>query len=293
MSNGEMPERTTDMSGKVVLVTGATSGIGEATATRLAALGATVLAVGRTAPRGRAAVERIRASSATAAVRMLVADLAKQDDVRALAGEVNGSIGRLDVVINNAGVDVGARSVTPDGLELTFAVNYLAPFLLTSLLVDLLKASAPSRIINVASSAYRGGEIDFDDLQNERRFGQRAYNNSKLALVLFTYELARRLDGTGVTANCVDPGFVRTSLGSTLAPGYRLLGALMWPFMATPEEAARTTVFAASSPDLTEVTGAYLKRQRRVDTNKKTHDRTTSERLWQVSEVLVAGTAPR
>jgi NAD(P)-dependent dehydrogenase (short-subunit alcohol dehydrogenase family) len=160
-------------------------------------------------------------------------------------------------------------------------------------LIPVLKASAPSRIVNVASSAYRGGEIDFDDMQSERRFGQRAYNNSKLALVLFTNELARRLGGTGVTVNCADPGFVRTGLGSTMALGYRLTGMLMWPFMATPERGARTSIFAASSPELTDVTGAYLKRQRRIDTGSKTNDQATAERLWQVSENLVSGTSSK
>jgi NAD(P)-dependent dehydrogenase (short-subunit alcohol dehydrogenase family) len=282
-----------DMRGKVALVTGATSGIGEATAGGLAALGATVVVVGRTEERGRAAVERIRGSTGAPAPHLLLADLSKQYDVRALARQVRDSFDRLDVLINNAGVDVGKRSVTPDGLELTLAVNYLAPFLLTNQLLDVLKASAPSRIVNVASSAYRGGEIDFDDLQSERRFGQRAYNNSKLALGLFTNELARRLVGTGVTANCVDPGFVRTGLGSTMALGYRLMGVLMWPFMATPERGARTTVLAASSPELKDITGTYLKRQQRVDTGSKTHDLATAERLWQVSEDLVAGTASK
>jgi NAD(P)-dependent dehydrogenase (short-subunit alcohol dehydrogenase family) len=198
---------------------------------------------------------------------------------------------RLDVLVNNAGIDVGTRSTTPEGLELTLAVNYLAPFLLTTLLLDVLKASAPSRVVNVASAAHRAGRIDFDDLQSERRFGQRAYNNSKLALVVFTYELARRLQGTGVTANCVDPGFVRTSLGSTMPLGYRMVGTLMWPFMARPEKGARTSVWAASGPDLAEVTGAYFKAERPVETAPRTHDRETAERLWQVSEALVAGTA--
>jgi NAD(P)-dependent dehydrogenase (short-subunit alcohol dehydrogenase family) len=286
-----MSDTSADMHGKVALVTGATSGIGEATARGLAAVGATVVVVGRNEERGQAAVERIRTSTGAPGLELLLADLSRQDDVRALASQVKDRFDRLDVLINNAGVDVGKRSVTADGLELTFAVNYLAPFLLTNLLLDMLEASAPSRIVNVASSAYRGAQIDFDDLQSERRFGQSAYNNSKLALVLFTYDLARRLAGTGVTANCVDPGFVRTGLGSTMAPGYRLVGMLMWPFMATAVQGAKATVFAASSPELTQATGAYLKHQRRLDTGAKTHDLATAERLWQVSEDLVAGTA--
>jgi NAD(P)-dependent dehydrogenase (short-subunit alcohol dehydrogenase family) len=278
------------MAGKIVLVTGATSGIGESTARGLAAIGATLILVGRSEEGAHAARERIQAAFGAGKIHVLVGDLASQRDVRALARDFMHRFDRLDVLVNNAGVDVGSRSVTPEGLELTFAVNYVAPFMLTTLLLDVLKGSAPSRIVNVASAAHRAGRIDFDDLQSERRFGQRAYNNSKLALVVFTYELARRLQGTGVTANCVDPGFVRTSLGSTMSVGYRLAGTLMWPFMVRPEKGARTSVWAASSPDLAEVTGAYFKAERPVETAQTTHDRDTAERLWQVTETLVAGT---
>src|SRR5262249_52398874 len=152
---------------------------------------------------------------------------------RRLVAEIRTRFDRLDVLINNAGVDVGERQVTPDGLELTFAVNYLAPFLITNGLLALLRASAPARGINVASSGYKGAKLDLEDLQSERRFsGQRAYNNSKLALILFTYELARRVEGTSVTVNAADPGFVRgTGIGTTLPLGYKLAGALMWPFI--------------------------------------------------------------
>lgn len=278
------------MSGKIVLVTGATSGIGESTARGLAAIGATVVMVGRSEERAQAAIERIQRGGGAPKVHFLVADLASPRDVRALARDFVSRFDHLDVLVNNAGVDVGTRSTTPEGLELTFAVNYLAPFLLTNLLLDVLKASAPSRVLNVASAAHRAGRIDFDDLQSERRFGQRAYNNSKLALVVFTYELARRLQGTGVTANCVDPGFVRTSLGSTMSLGYRVVGTLMWPFMAPPEKGARTSVWAASSPELAEVTGAYFKAERPVEAAQQSHDRDIAEQLWKVSESLVAGT---
>jgi NAD(P)-dependent dehydrogenase (short-subunit alcohol dehydrogenase family) len=278
------------MAGKIVLVTGATSGIGESTARGLAAIGATLILVGRSEEGAQAARERIQAAVGAGKIHVLVGDLASQRDVRALARDFMHRFDRLDVLVNNAGVDVGSRSVTPEGLELTFAVNYVAPFMLTTLLLDVLKASAPSRIVNLASAAHRAGRIEFDDLQSERRFGQRAYNNSKLALVVFTYELARRLQGTGVTANCVDPGFVRTSLGSTMPVGYRLAGTLMWPFMARPEKGARTSVWAASSPELAEVTAAYFKAERPVETRQTTHDRETAERLWQVTETLVAGT---
>ena len=279
------------MAGRNVLITGATSGIGEATARALAERGATLIMVGRDEQRGKAAQRRIEAVAGSEQVQLLLADLASQREVRRLAREVTGRFDQLHVLVNNAGVDVGKRVVTPDGLELTFAVNYLAPFLLTNLLLDLLKASAPSRVLNVVSGAHRGGTIDFDDLQSERRFGQRAYNNSKLALVLFTYELANRLQGTGVTANCVDPGFVKTGLGATMPLGYRIVGALMWPFMSSPEKGAETAVWAAASPDLSQVTGSYLKGKRRIETDSKTHDQAVAARLWKVSETLVASTA--
>lgn len=284
-----MIERST-MSGRFVLVTGATSGIGEATARALAANGATVAIVGRDEQRAVAAQQRIRQAAGTDQVHVLLADLSSQREVRSLAQEVTKRFDRLDALVNNAGVDVGTRILTSDGLELTFAVNYLAPFLLSHLLLDLLKASNPSRIVNVASSAHRGGEIDFDDLQSEQRFGQRAYNNSKLALVLFTFELAQRLKATGVTANCVDPGFVRTSLGATMPLGYRLAGMLMWPIMSAPDKGADVTVRAVTSPELVDVTGSYFKRGRRIETGPKTHDPAVAERLWQVSEKLVAAT---
>jgi NAD(P)-dependent dehydrogenase (short-subunit alcohol dehydrogenase family) len=275
------------LSGKVVLITGATSGVGEASARGLVALGATVVAVARNAERANSSRQRLQALPGGGRVSFVTADLASQAEVRALAEQVEEGFGRLDVLVNNAGVDVGKRITTRDGLELTFAVNYLAPFLLTHLLLPKLKASAPSRVLNVASSAHRGGQIDFDDLQCAKRFGQRAYNNSKLALVLFTYELARRLRGTGVTANCVDPGFVRTGLGATMPLGYRLVGAAMLPLMATAEKGAQTTLWAASSPELADVSGAYFKRGRRIDTGSKTHDLDTAKRLWAVSDALV------
>jgi NAD(P)-dependent dehydrogenase (short-subunit alcohol dehydrogenase family) len=186
-------------------------------------------------------------------------------------------------------VDVGKRQETVDGVELTFAVNYMAPFLITTGLLGVLKANTPARVLNVVSSGYRGGKIALDDLQGERRFsGQRAYNNSKLALVVHTYELARRLAGTGVTANAVDPGFVRgTSIGRTLPSAYQLLGMLMWPFMASVQKGADTIVWAAADPSLSETTGLYFKRRKELVTGSPTDDVDLAKRLWETSDRLV------
>jgi NAD(P)-dependent dehydrogenase (short-subunit alcohol dehydrogenase family) len=221
---------------------------------------------------------------------VVVGELSSQAAVLGMVEEIQGRFVDLDVLINNAGVDVGERQDTVDGLELTFAVNYMAPFLITTRLLGLLKANTPARVLNVVSSGYRAGKIDFDDLQGKRRFsGQRAYNNSKLALVVLTYELARRLAGTGVTANAVDPGFVRgTSIGRTLPLGYQLVGILMWPFMASVQKGADTIVWAASDPSLSDTTGRYFKRQKELVTRSPTDDADLAKRLWETSERLVS-----
>lgn len=281
------------MTGQTVLITGATSGIGLEVARALAAKTATVVLGARTAERAEEAREQVVVAAAGADVQSAVADLSSQAEVRRLADDIRARFSRLDVLINNAGVDVGQRQTTADGLELTLAVNFLAPFLLTNELLELLRASAPARILNVASSGYKGGRIDFDDLQSERRFsGQRAYNNSKLALVLFTNELARRLTGTGVTANAVDPGFVRgTNIGRTLPFGYQVFGVIMWPFMASVEKGADTAIWAASDPSLASANGQYLKGRRQIQTEAKARDQDVATRLWSVAEQLVAGAA--
>jgi retinol dehydrogenase 14 len=208
----ESPERQKHggaMGEKVCLITGATSGIGKATAIGLANMGASVVMVGRDRGKGQAALAEIKERSANASVDLLLADLSSQEDIRRLADEFKEAYPRLDVLVNNAGVIRSRRIRTADGIEMTFAVNHLAYFLLTNLLLDVLKASAPSRIVNVASGEQRNGTIDFDDLQGEMGYkGAKAYSQSKLATVLFTYELARKLEGTGVSANCLHPGVV-------------------------------------------------------------------------------------
>lgn len=277
------------MAGKTVVITGATSGLGLASAEGLAGAGARVVIGARDPGRGEAARRQVADTAHNEDLHVVVGDLSSQAAVRQIAHELESRFDRLDVLINNAGIDVGRRQVTADGLELTFAVNYMAPFLLTTTLLGALKASAPTRVLNVVSSGYRGGKIDFDDLQAERRFsGQRAYNNSKLALVVFTYELARRLQGSGVTVNAIDPGFVRgTGIGHTLPLAYQLVGILMWPFMASVQRGAETAIWAASDPSLNEVTGKYFKRGKELATGSPTRDADLAQRLWEESERLV------
>jgi NAD(P)-dependent dehydrogenase (short-subunit alcohol dehydrogenase family) len=275
------------MEGKVVLITGGTSGIGRAAATALAAMGAEVAVTGRSRQRGEAAVEEIRDTSGNERVSLMLADLAVQTEVRGLAEEFRERYDRLDVLVNNAGIIQSKRTETPDGLELTLAVNHLAPFLLTNLLLDLLKESAPSRIITASSEARRGAQIDFEDLQSERRYRAfKVYGMTKLANILFTYELAERSKGTGVVANCLHPGAVNTNFGSSNRSFGTLLFRAFNPFMRTPEEGADTVVYLASSSEVGSMTGGYLTDRKVVSSFDEPHDEATQKRLWEVSEEL-------
>jgi retinol dehydrogenase-14 len=278
------------MAGRTVLVTGATSGIGRATALGLARLGAHVAITGRDTQRTESAAREIRAAGGK--VDMFVADLSAQSEVRRLAAEVLHDLACLDVLVNNAGGYWNTRHVTADGLERTFAVNHLAPFLLTNLLLDRLTQSSWARVVTVSSNAQAMGRIDFDDLQGEESYsGARAYNQSKLANVLFTYELARRSEGTRVTANAVHPGVVKTSFGAE-DPGraQRLLLPLARPFMKTPTTGAATSIRLASDPALDGVTGRFYANGKPKRSSTRSYDVQTAERLWQVSDGLVAVT---
>lgn len=289
-----MTDDTTPMVGRTVLITGGTGGIGKATAIGLATRGARVAVVGRAAERTRAAVADIAAASANAAIDGYVADLSSQAEVRRLAGEILDAYPRLDVLVNNVGGFWATRHVTADGLERTFALNHLAGFLLTRLLLERLQASAPARIVTVSSGAQSMGRLDFDDLQGERDYsGQRAYNASKLANVMFTYELARRLEGTGVTATVLHPGVTRTAFGSEdPARSWRFMMPLVTPFMKTPAKGAETPVYLASSPEVEGVTGAYFANRRPKTSNTLSHDTGAAARLWQISEELTHVTQP-
>ena len=275
------------MAGRTVLVTGGTGGIGGATAAGLAALGARVGVVGRDRGRAEAAAGHIRAAGGQADV--FVADASAQREVRGLADEVLAAYPRLDVLVNNVGGYWAHRHATEDGLERTFAVNHLAPFLLTNLLLDRLRESVPARVVTVSSGAQAMGRIDFDDLQGERGYsGQRAYNQSKLANVMFTYELARRLEGTGVTANVLHPGVVRTAIGREDSKGWmRLMLPVLRPFMRSPEKGARTSIHLASSPELEGVTGQYFANEQPKRSSKASYDTEAAARLWRVSAELV------
>ncbi len=276
------------MAGATVLVTGGSGGIGKATALGLARMGADVAITGRDATRAGAAAQEIRADTG-ARVDVFLADHSVQADVRRLADDAMQRLPRINVLVNNVGGYWDHRHLTVDGLERTFAVNHLSPFLLTTLLLPLLRAGDGARVVNVASHAHAQGRIDFEDLQGEHSYsGARAYNQSKLANVLFTYELARRLRGSTVTANAVHPGVVSTSFGAE-DPGatQRLLVPLLRPFMKDTSRGAATSVHVASSAQLHGVTGQYFSHSRARRTSARSRDPDTAARLWRVSASLL------
>jgi NAD(P)-dependent dehydrogenase (short-subunit alcohol dehydrogenase family) len=285
-----MPTVNTSMQGKICMVTGANSGIGKATALELAQMGATVIMVCRDPARGEEARSEITTKSTNNAVDLLLADLSSQQSIRQLVENFQQRYTHLHVLINNAGAAFpGQRRETVDGLEMTFAVNYLAPFLLTNLLLDMLIASAPARIVNVSSDAQASGYIQIDDLQAEKHYRpMRTYPQAKLAVVLFTYELARRLQGTGVTANCLHPGFVATHIGqSDVGPAVRLLVKLIGSFGANPQEGAKTSIYLASSHDVEGVTGKYFVKSIPKRSAAISYDESLQRQLWEQSAKLV------
>jgi retinol dehydrogenase-14 len=268
--------------GKTCLITGSNSGIGKATALGLARLGATVVMVCRDQRKGEAAQAEIKTKSGNPAVDLLIADLSSQQAIRQLAREVTERYPQVHVLLNNAGVSPNHRTLTVDGIETTLAVNHLAPFLLTNLLLDHLKASAPARIVTVASTAQSA--INFDDLQGEKRFSMMdAYGQSKLANILFTQELARRLEGTGVTANCLHPGVVATNLARDFNPIFRALVGILF---TSPEKGAETSIYLASSPDVEGMNGTFFLKKGKVRSLLEAYDLATAQRLWQISEQL-------
>lgn len=276
------------MSGRTVLVTGATGGIGEATAQGLVESGAHVGITGRDRSRTEAAARRLRAAGA-GPVDAFIADLSDQSQVRAMAAEILQRLPRLDVLVNNVGGYWNTRHVTADGLERTFALNHLAPFLLTDLLLDRLQQSPAARVVTVSSNAQSTGRIDFDDLQGEQSYsGARAYSQSKLANVLFTYELASRLQGTSVTANALHPGLVRTSFGAEDPGGVqRFLVPLVRPFMKNPAHGAATSIHLASAPGVAQVSGRYFANSKEKRSARPSYDRAAAVRLWKISTDLV------
>lgn len=271
----------------MILVTGASSGIGEATAMRLAALGAHVVMVSRTEERGNRARHKIQTAHPQASTDLLIADLTTTAAIQALADEFNSKYDHLDVLINNAAVMTSTRRTTSEGFELQFFVNHLAYFLLTGRLVEALKRAPAARIVNVSSTAHSRGAIDFKDLQMEHHYrGYDEYANTKLMNILFTYELARRLEGTGMTANCLHPGVIRTGLMRGVSPVLHALWQSLGKFFKQPAEGAQTPVYLATSPEVEGVNGKYFRHCRPFGTSSASHDRDLQLRLWEESERL-------
>ena len=287
---------STNMGGRTCLITGANQGIGKDTALALAAMGATVIITARDAAKGGAALADIQKRSGSESVSLMTVDFASFASIRQFADAFKRTHAQLHVLVNNAGGYNATRTLTKDGFETTFGVNHLGYFLTTKLLLDTIKASAPARIVSVSSSAHVGGRIHFDDLQGERSFaGFGAYGQSKLANVLFAYELARRLEGAPVTSNCLHPGVVMTGFGHNngglIGSLFDVFHALGSPFLLTPEKGARTSVYLASSPEVEGVTGKYFADSREKQSNTISHDQEVARRLWEISEEMVAAGA--
>jgi NAD(P)-dependent dehydrogenase (short-subunit alcohol dehydrogenase family) len=276
------------MQGKTVIVTGASSGIGLIAARRLATMGARLLLVGRDRAKGEAALRDLKSAQPGIDARFFYGDLMMMAETRRVAAELLAVAPRIDVLLNNAGAIFQQREVTSEGLERTFALNHMGYFLLTSLLLDRIKASAPARIVNVASEAHRGAKLDFSDLQIAQGYsGWRAYRRSKLANILFTRELARRLDGSGVTANCLHPGFVATGFGDNNAGIFRCVISLGKSLMAiSPEEGAKTSVYLASSPAVAGISGLYFDKCAPRPPAKPAQDNAAATALWTASARL-------
>jgi len=275
-----------EMTGRVCVVTGASGGIGKATAVELARRGATVVLVVRSRERGQAVLAQIERDTGRRDARLVLADLSRQADVRRAAGEILSAHPRIDVLVNNAAVYTRKRTLTEDGIEMQWAVNHLAPFLLTNLLLPRLMESAPARVVTVSSNAHQGGDLRWDDLEmkNRRYRGFRQYSNTKLANVLFTRELARRTAGTGMTANALHPGVVATPLLLNGFPPIRLFRR----WMRTPEQGAATSIHLAASPSVADVTGLYFQDERPVPlTHPIATDDEAARRLWEISERAV------
>jgi NAD(P)-dependent dehydrogenase (short-subunit alcohol dehydrogenase family) len=277
------------LNNKLIMITGANAGIGKVAALELAKQGHHIVMVCRSQERGASAQTEIKAASGNRQVDLLIADLSMQADIRQLAAEFRQKYERLDVLVNNAGAIFDTRQETADGLERTFALNHMGYFLLTDLLLEVLKASAPARIVNVSSDTHRRGSINFDDLQRKKRyFSFEVYAQSKLANVLFTYELARRLEGSGVTANALHPGFVNSNFGSTMSRVPALFSRLFSRLLGTsPEQGAVTIIYLASSPEVQGVTGKYFVKKKVTRSSPESCDEAVAKRLWQVSEALL------
>lgn len=281
-----MSENNYQLEGKTCMITGANSGIGKATAIQLAKMGIHIVMVCRNKERGENAQKQIKEESGNSNVDLIIADLASLESVKNLADEYKKKYDKLHILINNAGVFNSKRILTEDGYESTFAIDYLSHFLLTKLLLDVIKKSAPSRIINVSSDIHRYFKINLDDLMFKKKYSsQKAYGSAKFAIILFTYELAHRLDGTGVTVNALHPGHARTKMTTTNISW--IIKKIMNLFSKSPEKAAETSVYLASSPEVEGVSGKYFKKCMPVKSHKITYDESIQKKVWEISEKLI------
>ena len=286
-----------EMKGKICIVTGSNSGIGKETALALAKMGATVVMVVRSQERGEKAQKEIIKQTGNNSVDLMICDISSMDSIRRFAKEFKNKYKRLDVLVNNAGAMFNKREVTPEGFERTLAVNYLGPFLLTHELLDLLKSSTPSRIITVSSGLAKNGKVDLDDLQSEKNYrGTKAYSqvrapvyaNTKLMVMMFTYELARRLEGTGVTANVLMPGFVATNLGKNSGSlSSSLMFKMVRPMQISPRKGAETTVYLASSCEVTNLSGKCFAKKKETTTCPASYDENLQKQLWTRTEIML------
>jgi NAD(P)-dependent dehydrogenase (short-subunit alcohol dehydrogenase family) len=283
MNSDEMAERT-------CLVTGATDGIGLVTARSLAEMGATVVIVGRNPEKGAAVVESLKVGIGNHRIEFMLADLSLMEHIHELARRFKDNHERLDVLVNNVGIVSYKREETSEGLEKTLAVNHLGPFLLTNLLIDRLVSSAPSRIVNVSSGMHKAAKLDLDDIQNKRKYsGMKVYGQTKLMNVLFTYELAQRLDGQGVTVNAANPGLTATRFGTTGRGMMPAMKRMIDVFAKSPEDGARTQIYLASSHDVDGITGKYFDKTKEVPSSELSYSRDIQEELWSISEKMVGG----
>ncbi|MBU1158935.1 MAG: SDR family oxidoreductase [Candidatus Thermoplasmatota archaeon] len=275
------------MIGKIVMITGATGGIGRETAKGLAYMGATVVLVSRSTEKLIRVASELKSETRNDHIDYLPCDLTSMENVRKLASDFKERYDRLDVLINNAGEIINERRTSVDGYEYTLALDHLSHFLLTALLQDIIKRSAPSKIINVSSMAHILGHINFDDIMIEKGYTPgKAYGQAKLANILFTYELARRLSKTGVTVNCLHPGMVRTNFGKDTTGAWKLFLLLSKPFMISARKGAQTSIYLASSPDVVSVTGKYFAKKKEKKSSKESYDENVAKRFWEISEKL-------
>lgn len=279
------------MNEKICMITGANSGIGKETALELARMGATVVMVCRDRDRGEAALQEIKEESGNDSVELMVADLASQRQIRRLVDDFRNRYEKLHLLINNAGVSMEKRTLTEDRIEYTFAVNHLACFLLTTQLMDPLTAAEEGRIVNVSSGAHRHVTMNFSNLQGEKKFKHwQQYSQTKLANILFTYELARRLDGTGITANSIQPGLVKTEIWNKIGESTlkKFFVRLISPFMQTPKDGAKTLIYAATAPELKHVSGRHFAKCQESIPTDESQDPLHALKLWEISEKLTS-----